>query len=419
MEASGSDKVFRVFEHSSYNTRNPGREGKVLPEELFAALKDFAGDRDLPWYSLTANGVRFHQYVGAIQIGKYCVEILPKIDRGLQNEEPAQSVLINMLKQCGYFSVNTPTESDLKLRNNFILEVYIKMFLDEVRDLMHRGLVKHYYKTEGNNNYLKGSLLFNKHIHRNLIHAERFYSRHTIYDRDHFLNRILRKTLKVITRLPVSSEATGTARNLLSLFPELGDIEVNDDLFDKIRYHRKTEAYRKSVEASRLLLLNYHPDLSHGRNNVLAIMFDMNDLWETWFTKRLIIATRDYPDISVRPQYRKVFWTSTESVIRQKPDIIIEIDSQPGYIIDTKWKIISGRPSEEDVRQMFAYNKLFNTRKSWLVYPGESASVTGRFYESENNGECSLASIMFHRDGRLCDAGIREFASKLLSMQMI
>ena len=285
MEASGSDKVFRVFEHGSYNTRNPGREGKILPEELFTALKDFAGDRDLPWYSLTANGVRFHQYVGAIQIGKYCVEILPKIDRGLQNEEPAQSVLINMLKQCGYFSVNTPTESDLKLRNNFILEVYIKMFLNEVRDLMHRGLVKHYYKTEGNNNYLKGSLLFNKHIHRNLIHAERFYSRRTIYDRDHFLNRILRKTLKVITRLPVSSEATGTARNLLSLFPELGDIEVNDDLFDKIRYHRKTEAYRKSVEVSRLLLLNYHPDLSHGRNYVLAIMFDMNDLWETWFTK--------------------------------------------------------------------------------------------------------------------------------------
>lgn len=107
MEASGSDKVFRVFEHSSYNTRNPGREGKILPEELFAALKDFAGERDLPWYSLTANGVRFHQYVGAIQIGKYCVEVLPKIDRGRQNEEPAQTVLINMLKQCGYFSVNT------------------------------------------------------------------------------------------------------------------------------------------------------------------------------------------------------------------------------------------------------------------------------------------------------------------------
>ncbi len=39
---------------------------------MFDALKAYAGDKELPWFSLTANGIRFQQYVGALQVGKYC-----------------------------------------------------------------------------------------------------------------------------------------------------------------------------------------------------------------------------------------------------------------------------------------------------------------------------------------------------------
>ena len=66
---------------------------KMLPEKMFEALKTYAGDKELPWYTLTANGIRFHQFVGAIQIGNYCIEILPKVDRYQKNEQSAQKVL--------------------------------------------------------------------------------------------------------------------------------------------------------------------------------------------------------------------------------------------------------------------------------------------------------------------------------------
>lgn len=406
--------VFRVYEQSSYNTKSEGKEGKILPEELFNSLKNFAGDRNLPWYTLTANGVRFNQYVGAIQIGRYCIEVLPKIDKHNCPELLAQRVLLEMLKQAGYISVKTPTESSLKLKQNYILDAYIRMFLEESWNLLHRGLIKYYHKEEGNLKCLRGSLLFNKHIQENSIHAERFYTRYSTYDRAHQLNKILYKTLRLIAVLPVDQEVKESANAQIDLFPDLKDISIHDDLFRKLRYDRKTEAYRRAVTISRLLLLNYHPDLAYGRNNVLALMFDMNDVWETWFARRLLIASRPYKELNIRIQSRKVFWTGTSGhVVHQKPDIVIEVDKKPTFIVDTKWKLVYSRPSEEDIRQMFAYNKLFGVNKAWLIYPGDTKSQEGHFFESDNNGQCGLSFVSFLDNRSLSDKGVSEFIESL------
>lgn len=418
MEELRENKIFRAFEHAAYNTRNEGKEGKMLPSGIFEALKQHAGDKELLWYTITANGVKFHHYVGALQVGKYCIEVLPKIDRTTKNEEFAQRVLIDMLRQSGYISVKTPTESALKLKQNFILETYIRMFLDETWEIFHRGLVKYYHKEQGNNNALKGSILFSQQISRNNIHAERFYVSFSTYDREHPLNRILYKTLRLIKQLPVSQDAICSASAQLSMFPELKDIKVNDELFNKLRFNRKTEAYRKAIDIAKLLLLNYHPDLSHGTNNVLAIMFNMNDLWEAWVTKRLsLICRRNNPDLDFRAQFKKTFWTSsTGERIKQKPDIVIEEDSSAQIIIlDTKWKIAARKPSEDDIRQMFAYNKLFGAKQSYLLYPGESESIDGEFYTPEDNGYCGLSFIPFVENGSLTSKGIERFYNEHIS----
>lgn len=411
MTSFKENNVFQAFEHASYNIKNGGREGKLLPPDLFEALKSYAGEKELPWYTLTANGVRFHQYVGALQIGRYCIEVLPKIDRNQRNEESAQMVLINMLKQSGFIIVKTPTESSLKLKHNFILETYVQMFLDETWQIIHRGLIKFYHKEEGNNYSLKGSLVFNKHININNTHAERFYVRFSTYDREHPLNRVLYKTLLLISKLSISQEAIESSKAQLDLLPELNDIKVNNEFFRKINYDRKTEAYRKAINIARLLLLNYHPDLSYGRNNVLALMFDMNDVWEMWVTRRLAMVSKKHnKDLFIRAQAKKIFWTGiTGERIKQKPDMVIEENENPIFIIDTKWKIIDRRPSEDDIRQMFAYNRLFGTSIAFLAYPGELRHIHGEFYDPKENGECGLSLIPFLDHGRLSSQGVEQF----------
>jgi 5-methylcytosine-specific restriction enzyme subunit McrC len=70
-------------------------------------------------------------------------------------------------------------------------------------------------------------------------------------------------------------------------FPEISDIKVTKNTFNKITYSRKTEAYRSAINIAKLLLLNYHPDIRGGSNSILAIMFDMNKLWEEFVYKSL------------------------------------------------------------------------------------------------------------------------------------
>ena len=295
------------------------------------------------------------------------------------------------------------------------------MFLDETSHILHNGLVKFYHREEGNHNSLKGSLVFNKQISRNSIHAERFYVRFSTYDREHPFNRVLYKTLLLIGKLSISQEVLANSKRLLNHFPGLKDIKIDGDFFNKIKYNRKTESYKKAINIAKLLLLNYHPDLSYGRNNILALMFDMNEIWEEWFTRRLFIASKKYNgNVNIRAQAKKTFWIgSTGERVRQKPDIIIDVNQEPRFILDTKWKIINSKPSEDDIRQMFAYNKLFNVNQAYLVYPGDYLSVQGSYYDSNENGTCGLKFIPFISEGKLSHKAIWEFLDELVTSLLV
>jgi 5-methylcytosine-specific restriction enzyme subunit McrC len=185
---------------------------------------------------------------------------------------------------------------------------------------------------------------------------------------------------------------------LLLSFPEIADLAISATDFDTITYNRKTEPYRKCIELACLILLQYHPDVTRGRNHVLALMFDMNLLWEKFVCKSLSRHKR--PETTITAQSTKPFWKPEQGMpSRIRPDIVINENTEDCVVIDTKWKNLNGsNPSPDDLRQMYVYHRYFGAKKVGMIYPSQTSSrVAGVYlpiYEQEGlEMECCLIGI--------------------------
>ena len=152
------------------------------------------------FFSLTPKGVKFNQFVGVIQVGDLTIEILPKISKVVEknDKEKWQKVLIDMLRECRWMRIYSQDKAALRFKPNSILEAYLELFVQECEELIRQGLVKKYRSIDNNCGALKGKLLFQKQIQINLVHKEKFYTRHQVYDRENIYNQILLKALKLI-----------------------------------------------------------------------------------------------------------------------------------------------------------------------------------------------------------------------------
>jgi len=355
-----------VFEHETIRIDRINHRGQKLEADCYKSLCAYYGDKGVPYFNLINNGIKFCEYVGVLQVGKYQIEILPKADKasGDRDELKWQKVLIAMLKESGRFPIVAPSSSNLKLKRHSILDLYFQLFVKEVKSIIHGGFVKKYCKVEQNLNSLKGRMLFDQHLRKNLVHAERFYTVSTSYSQNNIYNQILFKALRLITS--ISTTGVGDdARQLQLFFLDIKDIKISEETFNRLKFDRKTERYQPAIAIARLLLLNFHPDLSNGRNHVLALMFNMNFLWERYILSKLKKVALGFPNLTISGQDTKEFWNGRKI----RPDIVVR-SKHTTVIIDTKWKAIREvEPSIQDLRQMYAYNHHFNSNRSILLYP--------------------------------------------------
>lgn len=370
----------RVFEHQTIVLNQKFEDGLVFDQTKLDAFVRFFRN-GVPYYGLIRNGIQFNEYVGAIQIGNTLISVLPKADKQQKEDEAEKKkwnqVLIDMLRAVHGFDVKAPSSSHLQIKNNSVLDLYFELFVIETEYLLHRGLVKKYRKTDGNLKALKGSLQFSKQVSKNVVHKERFYTKHSTYDVEHLLHIVLYQTIQVLKRINTNPALVGRINALLLNFPEMPNQKITESAFDKMVFNRKTMGYRKAIEIARLILLHYHPDLSKGRDDVLALMFDMNALWEQF----VLVSLRKSKELKVRGQDSRYFWKPEGGKRRSiRPDITVSTKGG-NYVLDTKWKLVSSKPTIEDIRQMYAYHHYFEAKKVALLYPGDSPYVTGKFVD--------------------------------------
>ena len=399
-------RLLQVFEHERL-TRRPDALGRFLSEVELARLYDFNDRHDNKYFTGIRDGVKFKSYVGVIQIGGLTIEVLPKSDRnkGEKSEYSVwHSVLLDMLRICKKINVHTVSETNLRKRHQSILELYFEMYLDEVEVLLRQGLIKKYRRKAGNTPSLKGQILFAQQIQQNLIHQERFFTKHQVYDHENVVNQILMEGLHAISELTQSPSLNQRIAQLTALFPPMRRKEIQPRHFQGLGDDRALSRYQKALNIAKMILLNYSPDIQSGRENMLALMFDMNVLWEE-YVYRMLLRVK-IPGLVVKAQNGKPFWVNTtlDRSRSIRPDLVIYMPTAEGletFVVDTKWKVLDAkfpRPSDDDLKQMFVYNAYWKSNRSMLLYPTSNPrdEALGRFWHQfamDEVNECRLGFV--------------------------
>jgi 5-methylcytosine-specific restriction enzyme subunit McrC len=414
--------LFHVFEHQTLMV------GGAFTQKHFERLVQFGEQTQFRYFSAGYNRLKFNQFVGVLQVGNVTIEVLPKADRNAPADaETWQSVLLDMLQACHWIKPEAVTSARLAKRPFSLLDIFLHAFLHQVEVLVHRGLVKQYRQHQGNVFALKGQLKFAQHLSQNLIHQERFFTQHTVFDSDELLHQLLKEALNIVGNSASKSSIRAKAKALLLHFEHVSPLRYSPQLFENIRYTRKTEPYREALKWAELILGHQSPDLRSGQLPVLSFMFDMNALFEAYIFHQLKRAESIFSDFQVSRQVSKPFWRDQKI----RPDVLIRM-GEKRIILDTKWKI-TDKPSEDDLRQIYAYNLQFGADHGILLYPMSYSNTDENMAQTTIEHAFSASAIMPQHthfchlifapictsNGQLNRALGQELAAQMLEMQKI
>lgn len=266
-----------------------------LPEKVFNELKlliqtssaDSNGNEILNLVSINylrnaGEVLSIKNFVGILQLPSgFQIQILPKIDFGNNYEDNTKKtkyIFLSMLKSLRNFPGKTFNEASINVSRMPVYEIFISMYLQEVKDLIKKGLKSAYLDHEDNLNVFKGKLLVKEHLKHNLTHAERFYVSYDEYSINRAENRLIKATLLKLNKKSGNSDNQKLIHNLLNnlemITPSVNYLKD----FSKVVIDRNTNRYKKIIDWSKVFLLNKSLATFSGTNAATSLLFPMEKL---------------------------------------------------------------------------------------------------------------------------------------------
>ena len=342
---------------------------RIIGKKDFGDIENFIlknSDENAPFLRIASGvGGKFIQaksYVGVLQTKSgLTIEILPKI-ADKNDAERSKTVFIKMLRMLKNFPFKSSNLASLKTQNLPLLEIFISMFLCELEALVKKGIKSDYVALEENLNFLKGKLNIKEQIKKNSIHKERFYVGYSEFLSDIKINRIIKSTLKFLYKKSNSSKNQQKIREFLFMFDEVSTCDDYKNFFAKLVINRQVRHYEQTLLWCKIFLLNNSFTPHKGDDLALALLFDMNALFESYVGD---FIKKSFPDAIL--QHSEKHLVEDPKSFKLRPDIFLK----GKFIADTKWKIISSRDdiSQADLYQLYAYGKKHECDKLHLIYP--------------------------------------------------
>ncbi len=387
-------KLFEVKEFDSIICNSDYKDNdsyKYLVKKQFENLElfihEFSGSEEnadaldfmrIDYRRNVGDRITIKNYVGLIQMKDgFQVQILPKIAFGDEEDSgnaKTKRVFLRMLRSMKDFPSKIFNDASLKVEQMNLYEIFINMYLQEVRHLVKRGIKSAYVSQEDNLRYYKGKLLVGQHLRANLVHKERFYVGYEEFLSNRPENRLVKSTLEKLQKITSSAENSKEIRQLLTAF-ELVESSTNYQKdFSKVVIDRNTKDYEMLMQWSKVFLMNKSFTTFSGSTTSRALLFPMESVYESYVAQQMKKLFRpDGWDISTQDKGHYLFMNPRKQ-FALRPDIVLTKDDHT-IILDTKWKNLINNErknygiSQSDMYQMYAYSKKYKTSEIWLLYP--------------------------------------------------
>jgi 5-methylcytosine-specific restriction enzyme subunit McrC len=246
-------------------------------------------------------------------------------------------------------------------------------------------------------------MLFTEQVRHNHSRADRCYIRYTEFNRDIPVNRLLLAALNTARLASLHAPLQARVISLLHCFEGVGRVMPRSSDFERVVMTRATQRYGEGLTLARMIIENLSPAFQSGKDPVFSMLFDMNKLWESYIG--VLFQRANVPGVRAARQCSTRFWDPSDAKARTlRPDIVLQDarSKKTLAVLDTKWKIATGGPSADDLQQMFAYNEMFSSDASFLIYPSCRAlsgpALSGHFVDRSHR--CSTLELGLDHQGQ-------------------
>ena len=326
------------------------------------------------------------QVVGILAVPELSVEILPKSDRP---DRAVRKALVHMLSVAYGLPVADGELARLGSQDETLLEFLVGVFADRLLAAVRRGLPHRYRLRQEDLPLLRGKLDIRRQIARHVVRPDLLACSFDELSVDTPLNRVLKAA---VMRLRSVTRHAANARRLAELSARFEFVgESPDPLREPVELDRTNIAIHRLYAWSRLFLSGDWQSTTTGANAGVALLFPMNDLFET-FVGRVMRSVLAPGSTRLQHSGRYALTARDQSVFALRPDIVVDSDT----VIDTKWKTLDPDDrvvgvEQSDVYQMLAYAHAYEARRVVMLYPWHPGLPAPGIYRRWNIAGTTIA----------------------------
>lgn len=404
--------IYQITEYGSFIAGRQVNGYTTLPPATFEQLENFILSNTTSNDTQTTDALELmsisvkrgigkiitaKNYIGVLTFNDgTTIEILPKIVSTVpESSKRVKKLVVDMIRSLTNVSYKSLQVANVDIEKMPLLDIFIRMFLDEVFRLVKHGLRSCYETIAENRSFFKGKILFSEQIKHNFSHKERAFTEFDEFTPNCPENRLVKSTLMLLYKQTHSSRNKTDIKTLLAAFDHVPHSTDYADDFSKVK-----KAYGTLLLWCQIFLTDKSFTSFSGSGVAFALLFPMEILFERYVAVQLKkVLPAEAFSISIQDKTHYLFLLPSKKFLL-RPDIVITRKCDNAiFICDTKWKLLSSRTanlgiSQSDMYQMFAYQKKYNAKKITMLYPitDQTTSVTGVQFDS---GDGVIVRVQF------------------------